>query len=147
MSEYRDEPEVDVEQVGGPEEPEDEGGPQLDTAKALGVTEPPSAKTQILLDQHPEIWPDYEETVKEKLIINDAYPPQNDARHTTYPFLTLYEKTKVIGLRASQLAQGAPPFIDIPESKSSSGANAGDSAVLMAVGSKWVYLGGSAVAS
>jgi len=114
MSEYPDEPEVEVEQTG---EPEDEGSTQLKTAEALGVTEAPSAKTQILLDQHPEIWPDYEETVKEKLIINDAYPPQKDTRHTTYPFLTLYEKTKVIGLRASQLAQGAPPFIDIPDGR------------------------------
>jgi DNA-directed RNA polymerase I, II, and III subunit RPABC2 len=110
-----DEPDVDVEQAGGPEEVEDEGSAVLDTAKALGVTEPPSAKTQVLLDQHPEIWPDYEETVKEKLIISGAYPPTEDTKHTTYPFLTLYEKTKVIGLRASQLAQGAPSFIDVPE--------------------------------
>jgi DNA-directed RNA polymerases I, II, and III subunit RPABC2 len=100
---------------GGPEEPEDTGETALDTAKALGVTEAPSAKTQVLLDQHPEIWPDYEETVLEKLVIRDAYPPTEDAVHTTYPYLTLYEKTKVLSLRASQLARGAPPFIDVPE--------------------------------
>ena len=35
--------------------------------------------------------------------------------HTTYPFLTLYERTKILSLRASQLAHGAPPFIDVPE--------------------------------
>jgi DNA-directed RNA polymerase I, II, and III subunit RPABC2 len=81
------------------------------------VTETPSAKTQGLLDQHPEIWPDYEEAVLEKLIVRDAYPPTaaKDGRHTTYPFLTLYEKTKILALRASQLARGAPPFIDVPE--------------------------------
>ena len=92
--------------------------PEEDTAKALGMTEPPSAKTQGLLDQHPEIWPDYEEAVLEKLIVRDAYPPAaaKDGSHTTYPFLTLYEKTKIIGLRASQLAQGAVPFIkDVEE--------------------------------
>jgi DNA-directed RNA polymerase I, II, and III subunit RPABC2 len=33
----------------------------------------------------------------------------------TYPFLTLYEKTKVLCLRASQLAHGTPAFIDVPE--------------------------------
>ncbi len=91
--------------------------PEEDTAKALGMTEPPSAKTQGLLDQHPEIWPDYEEAVLEKLIVRDADPPAaaKDGSHTTYPVLTLYEKTKVLALRASQLARGAPPFIDVPE--------------------------------
>ena len=101
----------------GPDDIEDVGGEAIDTAKALGITEAPSAKTQGLLDQHPEIWPDYEETVEEKLIIRDAWPPvaEKDMNHTTYPFLTLYEKTKVLSLRASQLARGAPPFIDVPE--------------------------------
>jgi len=99
----------------GPEEVEDTGNAALGTAIALGITEPPSAKTQTLLDQHPEIWPDYEETIMEKLVIRDSYPPKKDAGHVTYPFLTLYERTKVLSLRASQLARGAPPFIDVPE--------------------------------
>jgi len=99
----------------GPEEPDDTGGAALETAEALGLTEAPSAKTQVLLDQHPEIWPDYEETVLEKLVIRDAYPPTKDAAHTTYPFLTLYERTKILSLRASQLAHGSQPFIDVPE--------------------------------
>jgi DNA-directed RNA polymerase subunit K/omega len=101
----------------GPEEPEDTGGAAIETAEALGITEAPSAKSQVLLDQHPEIWPDYEEAVLEKLVIKEAYPPtaKGDTRHTTYPFLTLYEKTKVLSLRASQLARGAPPYIDVPE--------------------------------
>jgi len=99
----------------GPEEPEDIGNAVLDTAGALGLTEPPSAKTQALLDQHPEIWADYEETIMEKLVIRDSYPPVTDVGHMTYPFLTLYERTKVLSLRASQLARGAQPFIDVPE--------------------------------
>ena len=92
------------------EEPEEEdtGGPALETAEALGITEPPNAKVQVLLDQHPEICPDYEEIVLEKLVLRDA-------NHMTYPYLTLYERTKVLSLRASQLARGAPPFIDVPE--------------------------------
>jgi DNA-directed RNA polymerase subunit K/omega len=100
----------------GPEDI-DVGETILDTAKALGITEPPTQKTQMLLDQHPEIWPDYEEAVLEKLIIRDAYPPtaNKDARHSTYPFLTLYEKTKVLSLRAAQLAAGAQAFIDVPD--------------------------------
>jgi DNA-directed RNA polymerase I, II, and III subunit RPABC2 len=31
------------------------------------------------------------------------------------PFLTLYERTKILSLRASQLSRGAPPFIETPE--------------------------------
>lgn len=106
-----------VDTEAGPEEPEDTGGAAVETADALGITEAPSAKTQVLLDQHPEIWPDYEEAVLEKLVVRDAYPPTaaGDKRHSTYPFLTLYEKTKVLSLRASQLGRGAPPYIDVPE--------------------------------
>jgi DNA-directed RNA polymerase I, II, and III subunit RPABC2 len=99
----------------GPEEAEDVGEAILDTAKALGITEPPTQKTQGLLDQHPEIWPDYEEAVLEKLVIRDAYPPTADAGHTTYPFLNMYEKTRILSLRAAQLAKGAPAFIDVPD--------------------------------
>jgi DNA-directed RNA polymerase I, II, and III subunit RPABC2 len=101
----------------GPEEADGLGVPEEagDVAAALGLTTPPSAKTQVLLDQHPEIWPDYEETVLEKLVIRGAYPPTKDTGHVTYPFLTLYERTKILSLRASQLAHGSPPFIDVPE--------------------------------
>ena len=92
----------------GPEEAEDMGETPAGTAEALGVTEPPSQKTQGLLDQHPEIIPDYEEAVLEKLV----FKAQN---HTTYPFLTLYERTKILSLRASHLAHGDAPFIEVPE--------------------------------
>jgi DNA-directed RNA polymerase I, II, and III subunit RPABC2 len=103
-----------------PEEPEDVGAGAVQTADALGITEAPKLKTQALLDQHPEIWPDYEEAVTEKIVIREAYPPTGkgeagDKRHTTYPFLTPYERTKVLSLRASQLAHGSPAFIDVPE--------------------------------
>jgi DNA-directed RNA polymerase I, II, and III subunit RPABC2 len=99
----------------GPEEAEDTGDTVLKTEDALGITEAPQHKAHALLEQHPEIWPDYEEVVMEKLVIKGAYPPKDDKRHTTYPFLTIYEKTKILSLRAAQLARGAPPFIDVPE--------------------------------
>jgi DNA-directed RNA polymerase I, II, and III subunit RPABC2 len=98
----------------GPEELEDLGESVQDTAKALGITEAPTQKTQVLLDQHPEIWPDYEDTVLERLVIREAYPPVGTTR-ATYPFLTLYEKTKVLSQRGAELARGAPPFIEVPE--------------------------------
>lgn len=100
-----------------PEAGEDTGEAVQDTAKALGITEAPTQKTQVLLDQHPEIWPDYEDTVLERLVIREAYPPTGatDKKHATYPFLTLYEKTKVLSQRGAELARGAPPFIEVPE--------------------------------
>jgi DNA-directed RNA polymerase I, II, and III subunit RPABC2 len=118
MDEYNDAldhmvPDAEMEE---PEEGEGDAGLEVgDVAAALGLTTPPTAKTQVLLDQHPEIWPDYEDTILEKLVIRDAYPPMKDVGHVTYPFLTLYERTKVLSLRASQLARGCPPFIDVPE--------------------------------
>jgi len=97
---------------------EDVGGLQLTPAEALQLAGPPSQKTQALLENHPEISPDYEDTIQEKLIITEAYPPSDRlsrGTHTSCPFLTMYERTKVLCLRASQLAHGSPAFIDVPE--------------------------------
>jgi DNA-directed RNA polymerase subunit K/omega len=117
--EYNEELDQVADEPAGPEELDDTGEADIKTEEALGITEAPSVKTHALLEQHPELWPDYEETVIDKLIIRDAYPPAadgtRDKQHVTYPFLTLYEKTKILSLRASQLARGAPPFIDVPE--------------------------------
>ncbi len=40
---------------------------------------------------------------------------KSDKNHTTYPYLTKYEYTRIIGFRANQLSQGAKPFIIVPE--------------------------------
>ena len=66
-----------------------------------------------LLQAHPEIQADYMEIIRERLPIKDL-PVLNDSNHKTYPFLTQYEKTKVLSLRASQLAHNSRPFIDVP---------------------------------
>ena len=39
----------------------------------------------------------------------------DSSTHTTYPFLTIYEKAAVIGLRANQLSQGIRPFVTVPK--------------------------------
>jgi DNA-directed RNA polymerase I, II, and III subunit RPABC2 len=69
-----------------------------------------------LLQQHPSIWIPFEETVKELLI--PAGP--GDKHHTTYPFLSNYEKTKLLSLRTSQIEKGAHPYIAVPEGVTSS---------------------------
>jgi DNA-directed RNA polymerase subunit K/omega len=70
-----------------------------------------------LYSQHPELIIDYANTVEKKLPLRVVPPTaeKTDPYHTTYPFLTLYEKTKIIGLRANQLSQGARPFISVPK--------------------------------
>ena len=39
----------------------------------------------------------------------------NDNIHKTLPFLTKYEKSRILGLRAKQINQGANPLINIPD--------------------------------
>ncbi len=70
-----------------------------------------------LYQQHPECVLDYIENVIPKIPLQ-VVPPlgeKSDANHRTYPFLTLYEKTKIIGLRANQISKGSVPFITVPE--------------------------------
>jgi DNA-directed RNA polymerase I, II, and III subunit RPABC2 len=64
-----------------------------------------------LFQQHPEIWIPYEDQVKQALLLGGP----KDTKHKTRPFLTLYEKTKVISLRARQIEEGAKPYIKVPE--------------------------------
>lgn len=71
----------------------------------------PSTETQVLLSHHPEIWVDYSETVKEKIVKAGKKP-------VCYPFLTQFERTKVLSFRASQLAQGSMPYIEVPDTVS-----------------------------
>lgn len=82
-----------------------------------------------LFKQHPEIWIPYQEQVQQLLNIgepevSEAAPSdlttslrENsvlDSRHKTYPFLTNYEKTKCISFRASQINNGAKPYVLVP---------------------------------
>jgi DNA-directed RNA polymerase I, II, and III subunit RPABC2 len=69
-----------------------------------------------LYQQHPECLLDYVEQVVPKIPLQ-VLPPGGaklDPNHRTYPFLTLYERTKIIGLRANQISRGAVPFITVP---------------------------------
>ena len=70
-----------------------------------------------LYQQHPECNLDYIEQVIPKIPLQ-VVPPggdKADANHRTYPFLTNFEKTKIIGLRANQISKGSVPFISVPK--------------------------------
>ena len=69
-----------------------------------------------LIQQHPEIWIPVEEAVKE--VLTPSGP--KDKHHTTYPFLSNYEKTKLLSLRTSQIEKGAYPYVSVPEGVTSS---------------------------
>ena len=75
-----------------------------------------SRAMQFLRQHHPECRLDYVEEVMQKLPLA-AYPPDSgsDPKHKGVPYLTLFEKTKIIGFRANQLAQGARPLVELPE--------------------------------
>lgn len=82
-----------------------------------------------LYQHHPECVLDYVEDVIPKVPLsivpagpsnassldNTGINTKIDYKHITYPFLTVYEKTKLIGMRANQLSQGAAPFIKVPD--------------------------------
>lgn len=69
-----------------------------------------------LYQQHPECQLDYVEQVLPKLNIpvRPSMGDKIDENHKTYPFLTQYERTKIIGMRANQLSKGSVPFIAVP---------------------------------
>jgi DNA-directed RNA polymerase subunit K/omega len=64
---------------------------------------------------HPECRLDYLEQTLAKLPVS-SYPPDHgsDRNHRSVPYLTPFEKTKIIGFRANQLAQGGRPFVSVP---------------------------------
>jgi len=65
---------------------------------------------------HPECSiQNYDEILTLTKIIRDKNNNIIDPFHKTIPFLTKYEKTRIIGQRAKQINSGAKPFIKVPE--------------------------------
>ena len=73
------------------------------------------AYADILLSYHPEIKQNnYNEILAMCKIVRDAKGIITDGLHKTIPWLTKYERARVLGLRAKQLNNGADAFIEIP---------------------------------
>ena len=67
-------------------------------------------------EQHPECAiHNYDEIAKLTIIVKDNDGIIIDPLHKTLPFLTKYEKTRVLGQRTKQIECGATPFIKVPE--------------------------------
>ena len=93
------------EEYDGVELPEEEVGSEM------------KPELKKLYQQHPECMLDYVEQVLPKIPLQIAPPggSQADENHRTYPFLTIFERTKIIGLRANQLSRGSAPFVAVPK--------------------------------
>lgn len=69
---------------------------------------------ELLLKYHPECLLEYEESEQSSIPLRSTLS-EDDPVHRSAPFLSIYENTKILGLRTNQLAQGARPYIQVPE--------------------------------
>ena len=115
------------------EENIDEEDQLLEEEEELDLTEQQRADAADLYKlyrQHPEIWIPYSEQVVKQLPTRAQTEQPGvsekkntlhlrnidnvDPSHKTYPFLTNYERTKCISFRASQISNGAKPYLLVP---------------------------------
>lgn len=67
-------------------------------------------------DFHPECFiQNYDEIAKLATIVKNSDNIIIDPNHRTIPFLTKYEKARVLGQRAKQIETGARPLVKVPE--------------------------------
>jgi DNA-directed RNA polymerase subunit K/omega len=69
-----------------------------------------------ILDFHPEcLSHNYDEIKALSRVTRDEFNIIIDPLHKTVPFLTKYERTRILGQRAKQIECGAKPLVKIPE--------------------------------
>ena len=75
-----------------------------------------SVKQQTIANHHPElIIHNFEEVESLSNVVRDARGVIIDPLHRTLPFLTKYERTRILGERAKQINDGATPFVKTDE--------------------------------
>jgi DNA-directed RNA polymerase I, II, and III subunit RPABC2 len=101
---------------------EDQFDEEIDIAEDGALLEDAQKKDlgNELLKFHPEARIDTIESVSLDIQLINVPPSftsgneQADPKHRSVPFLTQYEKTKILGFRTNQLSQGARAFISVP---------------------------------
>ena len=74
-------------------------------------------ESSVLLDKHPGIKQNsYDQILTLSKVVRNDKGEIVDELHQTYPFITKYEKAKIVGVRTKQLNNGADPFIDVSPS-------------------------------
>ncbi len=73
--------------------------------------------SDILIDYHPEIKQNnYNDIVAMCTVVRDKSGIISDDFHKTIPWLTKYERARVLGIRAKQLNNGGDAFVQVPSS-------------------------------
>lgn len=103
-----------IPQLGGTKDDEDDddddiAGPYLQKFNS-------EVNKNYLVDFHPECTiNNYEEINALTRVIRDKNNNIVDEIHKTIPFLTKYERTRIIGQRTKQINSGAKAFVKVPE--------------------------------
>ena len=98
-----------LEEVENLEDVED-GSVEEDAKQTTLFSDP----VQTLLKYHPECILDYEEDIQASIPLRTTLS-DGDIHHRSRPFLSIFEKTRILGMRTNQLAQGGRPYIVVPE--------------------------------
>tara|TARA_B100001027_G_C16262585_1_gene330234 strand:- start:150 stop:848 length:699 start_codon:yes stop_codon:yes gene_type:complete len=71
-------------------------------------------KESFLTNYHPEkLYHNYDEVYNLSKVVRNKNNEIIDELHRTIPFLTKYEKSKILGMRANQINNGGKPFIKL----------------------------------
>jgi DNA-directed RNA polymerase I, II, and III subunit RPABC2 len=98
-----------------PDEEEDDGE-EADNGDQYLQKLDRSLNENYILDNHPEsILHNYDEIEAMSKVVRDNNGIIVDDLHRTIPFLTKYERARILGQRAIQINAGAPPFVKVPE--------------------------------
>jgi DNA-directed RNA polymerase subunit K/omega len=74
-------------------------------------------KDEYILDSHPELIPvNFQELKSCSNVIYNEKGHIDDPLHKSAPILTKYEFTRLVGMRAKQINDGAKPFIEVDHS-------------------------------
>jgi DNA-directed RNA polymerase subunit K/omega len=80
-------------------------GEQLNLQKIEQVT-----KTRVIQESHPELQVHFNEDIQK---LCELKTDSEDPLHQTNPILTKYERARILGERAKQLADGDEPFVSV----------------------------------
>ena len=107
--------ELQTDKTEDDEEEEDEEEEELDSEMLRKLEK--DEYSSILLDYHPEIKQNnYNDIVAMCQVVRDGKGVDSDEFHKTIPWLTKYERARVLGIRTKQLNNGADPFVQVPSS-------------------------------
>lgn len=73
------------------------------------------SKNNYIINSHPECLSKNFNEIKKLASVQKKDGFISDKFHKTIPFLTKFEKTKILGIRVKQLNAGAQPFINVSE--------------------------------